>query len=132
MPVVCCVSGVYIGRTDQESFLRALLGGVGGALVGLIVVIVAYAMFRQATRAYFAHPLGLHFSQVTTLRLLVAFLCLGFGAGFALRMQTLRRREVLKPQHKHFGMGRLNTMETTRRLKELTKGCTPSSVMGQC
>lgn len=92
MPVVCCVSGVYIGRTDQESFLRALLGGVGGALVGLIVVIVAYAMFRQATRAYFAHPLGLHFSQVTTLRLLVAFLCLGFGAGFALRMQTLRRR----------------------------------------
>lgn len=80
------------GRTDQESFLRALLGGVGGALVGLIVVIVAYAMFRQATRAYFAHPLGLHFSQVTTLRLLVAFLFLGFGAGFALRMRTLRRR----------------------------------------
>lgn len=58
----------------------------------MIVVIVAYAMFRQATRAYFAHPLGLHFSQVTTLRLLVAFLCLGFEAGFALRMQTLRRR----------------------------------------
>jgi hypothetical protein len=80
------------GRTDKESFLRALLGGVGGALIGLIIVSVAYVMFRGATRAHFAHPLGLHFSQVTMFRLLVAFLCLGFGAGFALRMQTLRQR----------------------------------------
>lgn len=80
------------GRTDEESFLRALVGGVGGALVGLIIVVVAYAMFRGATRAYFAHPLGLHFAQVTMPRLLVAFLCLGFGAGFVLRMLTLRNR----------------------------------------
>jgi hypothetical protein len=80
------------GRTDEASFLRALSGGVGGALVGLIIVIVAYAMFREATRAYFAHPLGLHFSQVTTFRLVAGLLCLGFGAGFALRMQRLRER----------------------------------------
>lgn len=42
------------GRTDPASFQRALLGGVGGTLVGFIIVIIAYAMFGQATRAYFA------------------------------------------------------------------------------
>lgn len=80
------------GRTDEESFLRALAGGVGGALVGFVVVAVGYLMFRQATRAYFAHPIGLRFSQVTMFELVVALLCLGFAAGFVLRLATLRDR----------------------------------------
>jgi hypothetical protein len=77
---------------DKASFLRGLSGGVGGALFDLIIVIIAYAMFREATRAYFAHLLGLHFSQVTIMRLLVALLFLGFCAGFVLGMQKLRER----------------------------------------
>jgi len=76
------------GRTDESSFLRALWGGVGGALVGLLVVVVAYVLFRQGARAYLAHPVGLRFSQVTLGRLLLAFLFLGFGAGFAIRTRT--------------------------------------------
>ncbi len=80
------------GRTDTASFQRALLGGMGGAFVGLIIVLLAYTMFRQAARGYFAHPVGLRYSQVTMLRLFVAFLCLGFAAGFALRTQKLRKR----------------------------------------
>lgn len=80
------------GRTDEESFLRAMAAGVGGALVGFVAVAVAYLMFRQATRAYFAHAIGLRFSQVTMLELVVALLCLGFAAGFVLRMSTLRDR----------------------------------------
>jgi hypothetical protein len=80
------------GRMDKASFLRGLSGGVGGALFGLIIVIIAYAMFREATRAYFAQLLGLHFSQVTIMRLLVALLFLGFCAGFVLGMQKLRER----------------------------------------
>jgi hypothetical protein len=80
------------GRVDEESFQQASLGGLGGAFAGFIIVCVAYLMFRQTARAYFAHPLGVHFSQLTMSRLLISLVCLGFGAGFSLRMQTLRRR----------------------------------------
>ena len=80
------------GRTDAASFQRALLGGVDGALAGFIIVVIGYVMFGQAIRAYFAHPIGVHFSEVTMPRLLVSLVCLGFGAGFALRLQRLRRR----------------------------------------
>jgi hypothetical protein len=95
--VTSCLSYVAFraatsGRTDEESFLRALSGGVGGALVALIIVIVSYAMFRESTRAYFAHPIGLHFSQVTNFRLILGLLLFGFAAGFVLRTVTLRDR----------------------------------------
>ena len=80
------------GRTDERSLHRASMGGLGGAFVGFAIACTAYLMFRQTARAYFAHPLGMHFSQLTMSRLLIALVCLGFGAGFALRMQTLRRR----------------------------------------
>jgi hypothetical protein len=80
------------GRTDEESFLRALAGGVGGALLAFMILAVGYIMFRQAIRAYLAHPIGLRFSQVTMVELVVALLCLGFAAGFVLRMAILPDR----------------------------------------
>ena len=80
------------GRTDEESFLRACATGVGGSLLAFGVIAVMFIMFRQAMRAYFAHPIGLHFSQVTMIELVVALLCLGFAAGFVLRLATLRGR----------------------------------------
>lgn len=80
------------GRTDHASFQRALVGGVGGAFVGFLVVLVAYLMYRQEARGHFVHPLGLHSSQVSMAVLMAALVCLGFGAGFALRTRTLHRR----------------------------------------
>lgn len=76
------------GRTDDDSFMRALWGGFGGAIVGLLIIFAVFAMFRENARADFARPLGLHLSQVTTFRLVAAFLLLGFGAGFTLRTKT--------------------------------------------
>ncbi len=80
------------GATDTASIHQAVMGGVAGAVAGLIIVAVAYAMFNQTSRAYFAHPLGLHFQQLRMGSLLVSLMCLGFGAGFALRMPTRRKR----------------------------------------
>jgi hypothetical protein len=78
-----------LGRTDQASFQHALVGGLIGAFAGLLIVLGAYVMYRNAARAYFAHPIGLRFQQVTLGTLLVALVLLGFGAGFALRMRTM-------------------------------------------
>ncbi len=77
-------------RSDEESVVRGLQAGIAGALVGLLIVFAGFAMFAQSIRAYFAHPVGLHFSDVTMFRLLVALVWLGFGAGFALRIPKLQ------------------------------------------
>jgi hypothetical protein len=81
-----------LGRPDHTSFQRALLGGVIGALAGVLIVVVAYVLYRDGARAYFAHPVGLHFQQVTLGILTAALVLLGFGAGFALRMPTMHKR----------------------------------------
>jgi hypothetical protein len=80
------------GQTDEASILRGFEGAIIGAFAGISIVAVAFAMFAQTARAYFAHPLGLYFSEVTMFRLLIAFVWLGFGAGFVLRIPKLRER----------------------------------------
>lgn len=80
------------GRTDAANFQRALLGGVVGAVAGFLIVVVLYAMFGQATRYYIAHAFGLYGWQTSMSQLLVAFVCLGFGAGFSLRARKVRLR----------------------------------------
>jgi hypothetical protein len=75
------------GRTDVASVLRALWGGFAGAAAGLVIVFASYLMFRDSVRVYICRPLALHLSQVTMFRLVLGFLCLGFAAGFALRIQ---------------------------------------------
>ncbi len=84
------------GRTDEEAFVRALAGGLAGAVIALVVVIASYVMFRQATRAYFAHPIGLRFPQVSNVTLVAALLWLGFAAGFVLRIDKPRDRHKLQ------------------------------------
>ncbi len=79
------------GRTDEESFLRALWGGFAGAVVGAIVMGTVYTMFRDTAREHFARPLGVHLSQLSAFRLLLSFLFLGFGAGFALTTKKAER-----------------------------------------
>jgi divalent metal cation (Fe/Co/Zn/Cd) transporter len=81
-----------LGRTDHASFQHGLAGGVIGAFAGVLIAFVAYLLYRNGARAYFAHPLGLHFQQVTLGILMAALMFLGFGAGFALRMPTLHRK----------------------------------------
>ncbi len=76
------------GQTDEASFLRAFWGGCGGASAGLLIVFAAYVMFRDGVRVYLARPLGLHLSEVTMFRVVVASLLLGFATGFALRTPT--------------------------------------------
>ncbi len=80
------------GATDEGSILRGFEGAIVGAFAGILVVGIAFAMFAHESRAYFAHPLGLYFSDVTMTRLLIAFVWLGFGAGFSLRIPKLRTK----------------------------------------
>ncbi len=84
------VQAALCGETDEQSILRALEGGIIGAFAGISVVALTFAMFAQTVRAYFAHPLGFYFSDVTMFRLLIALVWLGFGAGFVLRIPKPR------------------------------------------
>ncbi len=76
------------GRSDEASFVRAVWGGFGGLVVGMVVVFTAYAMLGDSMRTYVARPLGLHLSQVGMFRVTVGFVLLGFAGGFALRIET--------------------------------------------
>ncbi len=86
------VRAATLGAADEGSILRGLEGGIIGAFMGILVVGTAFAMFAQGARAYFAHPLGLHFSDVTMFRLLMGLVWLGFCAGFVLRLPKLRAK----------------------------------------
>jgi hypothetical protein len=70
--------------------VSALRNGIIGSLIAVLLVMALYLMFGFAIHAFFAHSVGLHASQVTMFRLLLAFVCLGFSAGFALFMQKPR------------------------------------------
>jgi len=71
-------------RTDEQSLLRGLEGGIGGGFVGLLVAAAAFFSFGQTARTYFTHPLGWHTSDISMLRLTIVLVILGFCAGFGL------------------------------------------------
>jgi hypothetical protein len=79
------------GSAEEDDFMRAMWGGLAGAVVGVVIIFAVLALFRENARAYLARPMGFHLSQVTNLRLVAAFFLLGFGAGFAIRTPTEKR-----------------------------------------
>jgi hypothetical protein len=83
------VRAAVLGSSDEDDMVTALRNGTVGALVAVLIVIALYFMFGLSVQAFFAHSVGLHASQVTMFRLLIAFVCFGFGAGFVRRMNRL-------------------------------------------
>ena len=79
------------GRTSAEALATSLLGGVLGTLVGLFAIIVLIVLFRSDLPALLAHAIGKRGSIFTEYRLLAAFVLLGFGTGFVVRVPASRR-----------------------------------------
>ncbi len=78
------------GETDEETAVAGMRRGVIGALVGLIVMIAIFVMFKTDAQAYLAHALGKRASTFTTYRLLAGSVLLGFGTGFVLGLPKAR------------------------------------------
>jgi hypothetical protein len=83
-----------LGSGQEASLLRGLHGGLFGAFLGMLVVVAGFLMYGQTVRTFFAHPIGLHTSQLSLFRLLMTSIGLGFCAGFVLRIQRRRAHEV--------------------------------------
>jgi hypothetical protein len=83
------IRAAVVGTSDEDNMASALWTGTIGALVAVVVVIALYFMFGFSIHDFFAHSVGLHASRVTMFRLLIAFVCFGFGAGFVGRMNRL-------------------------------------------
>ncbi len=73
-----------VGQCEKEEILPALLRGMIGALVALIVTVVLLILFRPTYQAFLAHALGRPASSLTFFRLLLASTLLGFGTGFVM------------------------------------------------
>lgn len=71
-------------RADEDGLLLALRRGMFGAFAGLILIIVSLLMFGDTTRSMLAHAVNQPTSSFTTVPLLVAFVLLGFAAGFVI------------------------------------------------
>jgi hypothetical protein len=80
-----------VGSNDEDDMVSALCHGTIGGLAAVLIVIALYFMFGLSVHAFFAHSVGLHPSQVTMFRLLIAFVCFGFGAGFVQRMNRFSK-----------------------------------------
>lgn len=80
-----------VGKTSAEALATSLHGGVLGALVGLVAIIVLIFLFRSDLPALLAHAIGKRASIFTEYRLLAAFILLGFGTGFVVRVPSSRR-----------------------------------------
>ena len=100
-PVLAIVSGALgyaafraaiAGETDAEALAAALHGGMLGALVGVVAIILLVVMFQDATHAFFAHAVGKRSSIFSDYSLLAAGLLLGFGTGFVVRVPRERSR----------------------------------------
>jgi len=83
------IRAAVVGSSDEDDMVSALRNGTVGALVAIVIVIALYFMFGLSVHAFFAHSVGFHASQVTMFRLLIAFVCFGFDAGFVGRMRRL-------------------------------------------
>lgn len=75
---------------DEEVLVTSLQRGIAGAFVGLFAVTLLLFMFGTETRSFVAHSLNRPTSSFTTFRLLIAWVLLGFGAGFVLRTRGSR------------------------------------------
>lgn len=78
------------GKTSAEALTMGLHGGVIGALIGLFAIIALIVMFRHDLVADLAHAIGKRSSVFTEYRLLAAFVLLGFGVGFVVRVPSSR------------------------------------------
>lgn len=78
------------GKTHAESLSASLHGGMLGALVGLVAIVVLIVGFQDTTQAFFAHALGRPSYAFSEYRLLAAWIVLGFGTGFVLRVPKSR------------------------------------------
>lgn len=78
------------GNTDEETAVAGLRRGVIGAIVGLIVMLALFVMFKTDPQAYLAHALGKGASTFTTYRLLAGAVLLGFGTGFVVGVPQAR------------------------------------------
>lgn len=74
------------GKTSAEALAASLLGGMLGALVGLVTIIALIVMFRHDLQAVLAHAIGKRSTVFSEYRLLAIFVLLGFGAGFVARV----------------------------------------------
>jgi uncharacterized membrane protein len=83
------IRAAVVGSSDEDDMVSALRDGTMGALAGVLIVIALYFMYGFSVHAFFAHSVGLQASQVTMFRLLIAFVCFGFGAGFVRRVNRL-------------------------------------------
>lgn len=83
------IRAAVLGSNDEDDMVSALRNGTVGALVAVLIVVALYFMFGFSVQAFFAHLVGLHASQVSMIRLLIAFVCFGFGAGFVRRMNRM-------------------------------------------
>jgi hypothetical protein len=81
-------------RTNKETLLASLRGGVVGALLSVVLIVGLLLMFGDETRAALAHALARPTSVFTALRLLVTSAALGFGTGFVVgsRQPEMKRR----------------------------------------
>lgn len=73
-----------VGKTDKETASAALISGIVGAFIALVVIGAFIVMFKAGTQSFLAHALGKPTSAFTSFRLLVASVLLGFGTGFVL------------------------------------------------
>jgi hypothetical protein len=83
-----------VGETSAEALATSLHGGVFGALLGLVAIIVLTFLFRSDLQALFAHAVGRRASTFTEYRLLAAFVLLGFGSGFVVRVPASREKRA--------------------------------------
>ena len=73
------------GKTGGVTLLAALVRGIVGAFLGLIVMSAFLFMFGAGTLEFLAHAVGRPALGFTTSRLLMVAAVLGFGTGFVVR-----------------------------------------------
>lgn len=80
------IRAAVVGSNDEDDMVSALCHGTIGAIAAVLIVMALYFMFGFSIELFFAHSVGLYVYQITTFRLLMAFVCFGFGAGFVRRL----------------------------------------------
>lgn len=77
--------------SEEEALITSLRRGMFAAFLALLVICVFLFGYGDRTRGFLAHSFSMPTSTFTTSSVLIASVCLGFGAGFVLRMTTFRK-----------------------------------------